>query len=123
MRGRPKKYNTEEERLTASKEWWAKRVAKKQADPSIRRNEHLRHTYGITLDDYNQMLFNQNGCCAICQKHHTEFKYSLYVDHCHDTNQVRGLLCHLCNSGIGYLKDDTKILKQAIIYLNHYKLK
>ncbi len=53
--------------------------------------------FDITLEDYNEILYNQNGCCAICDAHHTEFKKALAVDHCHETGRIRGLLCNGCN--------------------------
>lgn len=72
---------------------------------------HLRRTYGISLDHYNLMLFSQNGLCKIC-KGRTEL--SLFVDHCHKTNKVRGLLCITCNTVIGHYE---KYKKQIEEYL------
>jgi hypothetical protein len=59
----------------------------------------------------------QDFRCAICQRHQSEFKISLAVDHCHETGTVRGLLCYPCNTLLGYAKDSTKILSSAINYL------
>lgn len=81
------------------------------------RNCYLLHLYGITLDDYNTLFINQNGCCAICNKHQSELDETLNVDHCHKTSKVRGLLCGACNRGIGKLKEDINILNNAIKYL------
>jgi len=81
------------------------------------RTYKLMSKYGITEDDYIQMLQEQNFKCAICQ---TEADYqgrSLAVDHCHDTGVVRGLLCQKCNIGIGHFKDDITLLAKAIQYL------
>lgn len=116
---RPKLYTKEERKIrdAASLNKWQK------ANPDKVKNQHLKRTFGITLDDYNVILFKQNGCCAICDTHHTEFSKALYVDHCHTTGKIRGLLCNSCNLVLGKVKDDTKILKQAVIYLNHYKSK
>ena len=69
--------------------------------------------YGLTVQDYDTMYENQKGLCLICEK---PFEV-LCVDHCHTTNKVRGLLCTSCNIGLGHLKDDTRILQQAIKYL------
>ncbi len=61
------------------------------------RNKYLQKKYGITLRQYNIMLFSQNLSCAICKKHKSEFKKNLAVDHNHKTGRVRGLLCYYCN--------------------------
>lgn len=62
-----------------------------------KRNSYLTKTYGITLDQYNQMLADQNDSCALCNKHKSNFKRALHVDHNHKTGKVRGLLCFYCN--------------------------
>ena len=77
----------------------------------------LQNDFGITLEEYNEIFVRQNGKCAICGKHQIEFKRALCVDHCHETGNVRGLLCLGCNTGIGSLNDDIENLNCAIIYL------
>ena len=84
------------------------------------REYHLKSKFGITLDDYNEMLYNQDGKCKICEIHHTELKKALDVDHCHETSRVRGLLCNNCNRGIGHLKESIKNLDRAKKYLLEY---
>jgi hypothetical protein len=81
------------------------------------RNYNLQSQYGITAENYNEMFANQKGCCKICGIHQDEFTRKLSVDHCHATGEVRGLLCHNCNSLLGHAKDDVDILKSAIDYL------
>lgn len=85
-----------------------------------RRNNTLRYMYNLSIEDYEQMLFRQNGKCAICGKVE-ERKSSpfLCVDHCHKTGKIRGLLCHRCNSAIGKLNDDPELLRKAIVYLEY----
>ena len=83
------------------------------------KNKVLKYQYGITLDDYNQMFADQNGCCAICGLHQSEFKKALHVDHCHTTDKVRGLLCAECNLGLGKFKDNIQTLENAIRYLTN----
>lgn len=73
--------------------------------------------YGLTLEDYDKLFKEQNGCCAICETHQSELKHSLSVDHNHETNKIRGLLCNNCNRSIGLLKDDIEVLEKAIVYL------
>ncbi len=81
--------------------------------------------YGLTQDDFNKMLENQKGVCAICVLPETAIdKYGnllvLSVDHCHKTGKVRGLLCSRCNHLLGNAKDEVTILLRAVEYLNGY---
>lgn len=80
--------------------------------------------YGISVVDYEKMLNSQRGVCAICKKKETSLfngkVKKLSVDHCHNTNIVRGLLCNSCNRGLGYFIDSVDILKNALIYLKKY---
>ena len=78
--------------------------------------KHYMKTYGLTLQEYGDMLLDQGGGCAICDSPPTEGG-KLVVDHDHATGAVRGLLCGTCNSGIGMLKDDPRLLASAIMYL------
>jgi hypothetical protein len=82
-----------------------------------RRQYMLKHKYNITPTDYNVFYEEQQGCCAICGVHQSKLEKPLAVDHCHDTGQVRGLLCFDCNTGIGKLKDSIELLKKALQYL------
>jgi hypothetical protein len=92
---------------------------------SCQKNKFLKKEYGITTDDYDLMLINQEGKCAICKtpedecsvSYRTGKPLSLAVDHCHETGRVRGLLCDLCNRGLGMLEHDISILESAIRYL------
>jgi len=88
--------------------------------PHIRRKAHLKLKFGILPEQYEQMLKNQNGGCAICGKKKTENGTSLPIDHCHETKVIRGILCHRCNIGLGYFGDDQSLLEKAIKYLNKY---
>jgi hypothetical protein len=81
------------------------------------KDRRLRTTYGITLEQYNGLLENQNGNCAICGRNNLDFKRALAVDHCHKSEKIRGLLCNDCNIGLGMFSDSTNILKSAILYL------
>lgn len=95
---------------------------KKWRTENKERHEHLQRSrtlakYGITTDDYDFMLEEQNGCCAICGLHHTQHGKALIVDHNHKTGKVRGLLCRNCNVGIGALGDSFTNLINAASYL------
>ena len=77
----------------------------------------LRRDFDITLETYDKILEQQNGVCAICGNEEKGKTKKLAVDHCHDTNKVRGLLCQNCNRGIGLLDDNPEVLQKAIDYL------
>lgn len=81
---------------------------------------NLRQSYGLSLKDWDDMFLSQNGCCAICDKHQSDLKKVLAVDHCHASGIVRGLLCTSCNLMIGYAKDSPSILFKSINYLNKF---
>ena len=96
-------YNTPEARKRAHERYEAKKV--------VSRNAKLRRDYGISLDEYNVMLAEQDGRCAICGKtpeENTVIAKALAVDHNHDTNVVRGLLCANCNVAVGFIEDAQK---------------
>ncbi len=93
-----------------------KRYSRNRARPNNKqdnRSWRLRSSYGLTQIDYDRMVADQSGKCAICQRVCSE----LHIDHCHDTGVVRGLLCTDCNRGIGMLKHDPEIFMSAIKYL------
>lgn len=69
------------------------------ANPTKKRAIHLRNRYGLELDEYQRMLGAQAGACAICGE-----VRRLVVDHDHETERVRGLLCDRCNNGLGFLE-------------------
>lgn len=90
-------------------------------------SRYLQRTYGITKRDYDTMLVQQQGVCAICGGEgflmNTErHKVKLVVDHNHTTGEVRGLLCHNCNRAIGLLQENTQHLEAAIHYLKAQRL-
>lgn len=95
----------------------AKRWARE--NPECSRENQLKRDYGITLQDYNLMLENQDFKCAICSLEKSENGRTFYVDHNHKTGKVRGLLCINCNSGIGNLRDSINLLTKAIKYLKN----
>ena len=79
----------------------------------------LKNRYGISYQEYLNMLSAQQERCAICGTDDTGARKAFHVDHCHDTGKVRGLLCGNCNSGIGNLRDDIDLLYRAIEYLKN----
>lgn len=87
------------------------------------KSKYLKRNYGIYIDEYNEMLVSQNFSCLICQKHISNFKNGLSVDHDHISGKIRGLLCFKCNSALGLLFDNRESLIRAIEYLDEHKQK
>lgn len=73
------------------------------------------------LAEFNRLFAEQSGCCKICNKHQSQLRQAICVDHCSETGQVRGLLCHECNRAIGMLRHDVGILQSALDYLEDTK--
>lgn len=98
--------------LSATLKWQA-------ANPDKVKISKLRHDlkrYGLAVAEYQHLLDQQQGCCAICGDNPPR----LHVDHDHTTQTVRALLCHGCNTAIGLLKESPAILSKAIEYLNRH---
>ena len=96
-------------RADCKKRWHSKTQQEKQAS-------RVKKLYGINPEEYLKMHEDQEGRCAICGNVPTT-KRGLHLDHCHTTGQVRGLLCHGCNTGIGSFGDDPELLSKALDYL------
>lgn len=84
--------------------------------PADRRKYLLRWQYGLTPEQFDQMVLDQDGRCAIC-----EAESILVVDHCHSRNRVRQLLCNLCNKMLGQAGDSIPVLHAAIAYLARHQ--
>lgn len=100
--------------------------AHRKENPDVYRDRQLRKDFGIGVADYNQMLADQGGVCAICKKASSgvirkDAETAFHVDHDHETGKVRGLLCGNCNPAIGMLCEDVEILRNAIAYLEKHK--
>ncbi len=113
-RGPVPKYETEKERQKAKVE--AGKRFRMRRGKDYARDHQLQHKFNITLDDYNRMFAEQNGCCVLCDRHQSEFKTRLAVDHNHETGGVRGLLCTRCNIRLGVL-ENRQFIEKAIKYL------
>lgn len=87
----------------------------KEKNREYHRKWHLERTYGVTAEQYAEMLFLQGGRCAACPSDGDGKK--LHLDHNHVTGEVRGLLCWCCNAAIGLLKEDVVRMRNLIAYL------
>jgi len=104
-----------------------KEIKRKSLDKHVdtTRNYELLKSKGISLEEYNNILISQNNVCAICNTTDTRtYKDNrrgqilpLFVDHNHQTGEVRGLLCNKCNAGLGMFRDNPEYLASAISYL------
>ena len=82
----------------------------------------LKSAYNLTLDEYNIKLKQQDYKCGVCGKEHEEVnKKRLVVDHCHETNVVRSLLCNNCNTALGLLKENIETIEALKNYLIQFK--
>ena len=86
-------------------------------DPIAKRASHYKSTYGITIEDYDRMLAEQGGKCAICPRTNPVNGGRFHVDHDHNTGKIRGLLCSNCNTSIGLAQDNPEILISAAHYI------
>lgn len=82
------------------------------------RERHYARTYDFSLEEYEALLAEQGGLCAICQLPEEGPRYKhLAIDHCHISGQVRGLLCSKCNKALGGFRDSADILRSALAYI------
>ena len=100
----------------------AKTKAWKAANPEAwerhARKSYLKQKYGVTPEHVDALLAAQGEVCAICRKPGRDSRgFRPHVDHDHATGVVRGVLCNLCNQGLGAFRDDTALLAAAIEYL------
>lgn len=93
-----------------------------------KRSYYLRSTFGITIEQYDEMEASQGGLCAICREpeivadpKNPAVMKRLAVDHNHDSGKIRGLLCQRCNMGLGYFRDNDRLLNLAADYLQSHK--
>ncbi len=112
--------NNKEQHKLASKAW---ALANPGRIKELSRSRNLQRNFGLTTEDYNAMLNKQLNRCDICNRHKTDFKQALSVDHCHATGKIRALLCHNCNKGIGLFKENTAALLNAVAYLKRHSEK
>jgi hypothetical protein len=122
--------NLDTERLKEAhwrREWRRKNPEKAQEYDRQRRLENkdkflerehrrnLKRRFGMTVEQYEELLAFQNGVCGICGSQPNGKK--LAVDHCHETNKIRGLLCGRCNPAVGYVKNNPAIAQALTDYL------
>lgn len=79
---------------------------------------HIRINYGLTPEAFKALLESQGGVCALCKKPGRIGRNGkFYVDHCHETERVRGLVCRPCNTSLGILGDTPEKMERVMSYL------
>jgi len=94
-----------------------------QEAPEVHRAYLYKAKYGITIQEYDELLASQNHCCKICGRDTPNGQGRFVIDHNHLTNEIRGLLCSTCNTGLGNFFDNPEFLEKATHYLKtegHY---
>lgn len=108
-------YSSTLEKSKADKKAWS-------SLPSNKRRAYdrqLKNTYGISIEQYEVMIADQGGGCAICNRQPGNRR--LHVDHCHETGKIRGILCSGCNTALGLLNDNPDLIDKASDYLRKFK--
>lgn len=105
-----------------NKDWRNRNKEKLKVYDSSRYNysleTHYLKTYNLSLEELERLSLRQDNKCAGCGiSSQDATRQKLYVDHCHLTGNVRGLLCHHCNTALGLVKDNLETLKNLISYL------
>lgn len=112
-----KKWNlANKERKANSSKQYREKAKKLPGYKEFSRNRALKRCYGITSEDYNKMIFEQDFKCKLCLNSPASDK-RLHVDHNHDTGKVRGLLCHQCNWYLGKIDRDVHLLERISDYI------
>ena len=96
-------------------QWWQKN---KERAKRYRRKSTLKRSYGLTIEQYEEMVQSQGGNCAVCLKPPNDI---LYVDHDHATGRVRKLLCQSCNFALGLLEEDVERISRLIDYITAHR--
>ena len=118
----PEKAN-EMSRIYRDPEKTRKSALSRSRTPKYKRKfwEETLKKYGLTSESYQEILSAQSGGCAICGKTEEQEGTHLHVDHDHQDNTRRGLLCGNCNRALGLFLDRPELLQKAIKYLTQWK--
>lgn len=104
-------------------------LPKPYINKGTRQARRIKREYGITVDEYNFVLRQQGGVCAVCRGENPNGEFDrgkrsaefFSVDHCHATGRVGGLLCMQCNMAIGNLRDNPELAMRAAQYISHHR--
>jgi len=97
---------------------WEEKRRQKLGPEEVKRRARaalLKGKFGLTIEQYETLLEKQLGVCALCRRPPKVVR--LHVDHDHKTGVIRGLLCHRCNRGLGYIQNTPEVLERAAGYV------
>lgn len=109
-------YRNPEDGKAYQKRYWILNKAIKKEKSS---QYWLKSKYGMTVENYNDLLVQQDFKCALCFKHISDNKKRLAVDHCHETGRIRGLLCMHCNAALGQMGDNKASIERVLKYVTN----
>lgn len=117
---RLKKYNKDH-----NKEYYQKNkevIKRKKREYKQNNKEYIeerrcKKTYNLTFEEIDQILITQNHKCLICGKSLMETKRC--IDHDHKTGKIRGILCDMCNTGLGHFYDNPEFLRKTVLYIEN----
>lgn len=117
-----KKYAVRQQWIDANPDMVAAQALRRRLRSMQRRlQSDMQYTYNVTAEQYQKIADAQGGVCAICKRPNVTTRTKrLFVDHNHSTGRLRALLCHSCNAGLGYFKEDPALFARAIAYLKAF---
>lgn len=93
----------------------------KSCEKERKLRSHLEKTYGLTLEDYEDMVLEQDNKCYLCGEEPSDVYGRLVVDHCHKTGKVRKLLCRMCNIHLSKIEACEEYFNRVKNYLDSYR--
>lgn len=108
-----KKYQNSAKGKATRKKWWTPGTKEYERCRKHIRKYQLKANFGLTLEDYDNMVAVQNGVCAICGKTNPS-ENRLAIDHDHKTGEIRGLLCQHCNGCLGWYEINKQKIKNYL---------
>ena len=94
----------------------------KKCSDKQNRQYKIKRAYGLSLEEWENKFNSQKGCCAICGINQSELKDKLSTDHNHVTGKIRDLLCHRCNSLVGQVEVNPKLLDSITSYIERHNV-
>ena len=114
-----------QDRKSKTREWCSKKCFNTHNKKHNRERNHfyiIKKKFGMTKEEY--LHLSKDGCNICGTKEDIKIngrQIRMSVDHCHTTGKARGVLCTMCNRGLGHFKDNINSLKNAITYLNRHR--
>jgi hypothetical protein len=106
-----KKYAANREAAKARALAWTRKQP-----PGYRRDQHLRHRYGMTLAEWERLFREQGSACAVCRTTNSGGR-QWTTDHCHTTGAFRGILCDSCNVVLGRIRESPETALALLRYI------